>query len=127
VEIQKILLVDDSPEIQQIGRLCLTQIGGWEVCVASSGEAALEIAIAEAPDLVLLDVMMPRLDGPATLRALRERGVTAPVIFLTARAAPQEQERLLESGAIGVISKPFRPKSLPDEIRRLADAGPSAT
>jgi CheY-like chemotaxis protein len=121
VPIARILLVDDEPDIRTIGEMSLGEIGGFEVVTADSGAAAVAAASADPPDLVLLDVMMPELDGPATLRRLREderlRGV--PVVFLTAKTQKEEVERLVALGALGVLAKPFDPMTLPDELRAL--------
>jgi CheY-like chemotaxis protein len=80
----------------------------------------------EKPDLILLDVMMPELDGPSTLRALRDspRGRDVPVIFMTAKAQPREVESYLALGARGVVVKPFDPMNLPDQVRAILAASP---
>ena len=122
---RRLLLVDDDDAIRTIASLSLERIGGWSVISASSGRAALETAHDDGPfDVVLLDVMMPDLDGPATLRLLRE-GVlpwNVPVVFLTAKAGQSEEARLRSLGAAGVIAKPFDPMVLPDELQRLVEA-----
>ena len=125
VRIEKIMIVDDDEDIRTICALSARTVGGWEVVVADSGEDALA-KIAEAkPDVVLLDVMMPGMNGLTTLARLRERPETAetPVILLTARVQPHEVDRYRAAGATGVIAKPFDPMTLPDEIRRLANPG----
>lgn len=119
--IERVLLVDDEDDIRTIGELALSTVGGWEVVSARSGAAALE-AFARAPvDLVLLDVMMPQMDGPTTLAKLRETpgGETVPVIFMTAKVQPNEVAGYLDAGAVGVISKPFDPMGLADQVRAL--------
>jgi CheY-like chemotaxis protein len=122
MEIGTVMLVDDEADIRTISELALREVGGWRVMVAESGTQALELAAAETPDVVLLDVMMPRLDGPSTLKRLREDlGLEAPVIFVTSRARPSDVESYLSLGAIGVIPKPFDPMALPGEIRRIVD------
>jgi CheY-like chemotaxis protein len=117
----KVLLVDDDEDLRVIGELALTEVGGMHTVLASSGPMALEVAAREQPDVVLLDVMMPGMDGPTTLRRLREQPATAgiPVVFVTAKVQRQEVERWLELGAIGVIGKPFDPMRLPDELRAI--------
>ncbi|HZI11668.1 MAG TPA: response regulator, partial [Myxococcus sp.] len=92
--------------------------------LASSGAEALEKAAAEKPDLILLDVMMPVMDGPTTFAKLRAQEATAhtPIIFMTAKIQKQEVARYLELGALGVIGKPFDPMTLPQEIRKLVPA-----
>ena len=120
--IRKVLMVDDEPDIRHVGQMSLELVGNLEVLLASSGDEALVLAAREAPDVILLDVMMPRLDGPATLERLRASTATAsiPVILMTARAQPRDVERYLAGGAAGVIVKPFDPMTLPHEIHRIA-------
>ena len=119
--IRKVLLVDDEDDIRTIGQVSLSRVGGWQTVLASSGADALAKAAAERPDLILLDVMMPGMDGPTTLARLRAQEATAatPVIFMTAKIQKQEVARYLELGAVGVIGKPFDPMTLPAEIKRL--------
>ncbi|MEX1364881.1 MAG: response regulator [Nannocystaceae bacterium] len=120
-ELRKVLLVDDDEDIRMIGQMALHDVGGFEVVTASSGARALELAAAERPDVILLDVMMPGMDGPTTFRRLRDDEATAaiPVVFVTAKVQRQEVQRYLDLGAIGVIGKPFDPMSLPDELRAI--------
>ncbi|RKG85169.1 response regulator [Corallococcus praedator] len=119
--IQKVLLVDDEDDIRTIGQLSLSRVGKWQTVLASSGAEALEKAATEVPDLILLDVMMPGMDGPTTFGRLRAQAATAntPIIFMTAKIQKQEVARYLELGAVGVIGKPFDPMTLPQEIRKL--------
>ncbi len=122
----KILIIDDDDDIRRIARLSLGRLGGHDVVDASAGAAGIEQARRDAPDVILLDVMMPVMDGPATLAALRADPATAdvPVIFLTAKAMKAEVERLLGLGASGVLTKPFDPRTLSDElIQVLSSAG----
>lgn len=123
--IRKVLLVDDEPDIRTIGAMSLRRVGGWEVTVAASGPECIAEVARERPDLVLLDVMMPGMDGPATLAALRADPVSAsvPVIFVTAKVQRSEIERWTALGALGVIRKPFDPLGLPKEIRALLGEG----
>jgi two-component system OmpR family response regulator len=118
----KILVVDDDPDIRRMAALALERLGGFRVVLAAGAEEALAHAAREAPDLVLLDVSMPGMDGPATLRALRELPPTArvPVVFFTAVASDGEAERLLALGAVGVVPKPFDVVDLPRRLRALA-------
>ena len=115
----KILIVDDEGDIRRIARLGLSRLGGCDVVEAGGGREALEQARATQPDVILLDVMMPGQDGPATLAALRaDAGTCAiPVLFLTAKAMPSEVARLTALGAAGVLTKPFDPRTLADEVR----------
>jgi CheY-like chemotaxis protein len=118
-ELRRVMFVEDDPDIRLILEFSLGNLGGYEVLGCPGGRAAVAQAAAFRPDLVLLDVMMPDMSGPETLAALRElpamQGV--PVVFVTAKAMPEEVERLLGHGATGVIVKPFDPVSLPEQIR----------
>lgn len=109
-----ILLIEDDPDIQMVGRLALESVGGFRVTVCSSGEEGLATAPAALPDLILLDVMMPVLDGPATLAQLRTIPDLrqTPVIFMTAKVQNHEVNGYLSQGAIAVIPKPFDPMTL---------------
>lgn len=119
--LQRILCVEDEPDIQAVVRLALEQIGGFQVEVCSSGDEALARAAAWAPDLILLDVMLPGMDGPETLRRLREQPDTRgiPVAFMTARVQARELEHYRSLGAIGLLPKPFDPMTLADQLRTL--------
>lgn len=121
--IQKIMMVDDEPHIRRIGELSLRGVGKWNVVLAGSGREAIDLARRERPDVILLDVMMPGMDGPATLAELRDSAETAsiPVIFLTAKAQRHEVERYRMLGAAGVLTKPFDPMTLPDEVRAVIE------
>ncbi len=119
--IEKILIVDDDEDIRVVTEFAARRIGNWSVVCAANGKEALEKARSELPDVILLDVMMPDLDGPATLEKLREEASTAeiPVIFLTAKVQRHEVERYLALGACGVIRKPFDATTLPSEVRNI--------
>ncbi len=121
--IKRVLLVDDEPDIRMIAAISLERLGGWEVVAVGSGREALTEAQARRPDLILLDVMMPDMDGTATFGELQQLPETRdiPVIFLTAKVQPQEVSRYLSLGACGVIRKPFDPLSLPDRIRSIVE------
>jgi len=118
-----VLLVDDDADIRKMAALSLERIGGFRVTVASSGEEAIERALAAPPDLLLLDVSMPGTDGPATLAALRRDARTerVPVVFFTAIANEGEVTRLRALGAVGVVGKPFDVMALPARIRGILD------
>ena len=120
-DIKRILLVEDEPDIQTIAKLALKSIGGLTVHACSSGREALAAVTAFNPDCVLLDVMMPGMDGPTVLKALRALPACAntPVIFMTARVQPSEVAQYKELGALDVIAKPFDPITLADDIRRI--------
>jgi len=120
-ELKKILYVEDEVDIQKVVKMALEVIGGFEVMVCGSGSEALEKAPDFAPDLCLLDVMMPGMDGPATLEALRktESFANTPFAFLTAKVQGDEIARFKALGAIDVIIKPFDPMTLPDQVREV--------
>lgn len=117
----KILIIDDEDDIRVVARLSLSAIGHMDVVEAATGAAGLALALSDRPDVILLDVMLPLMDGPMTLRALRADPRTAgiPVIFLTAKALPKELSHLRDMGALAVLTKPFDPITLPSEIRAL--------
>jgi CheY-like chemotaxis protein len=119
--LRTVLYVDDDPDIREIVQIALGLTRKLTVHTAPSGEQALTLARALRPDLVLLDVMMPGLDGPETLRRMRGDPVTAPipVIFMTAKAMPKEVALLQEMGAAGVIAKPFDPLELGTQVASL--------
>jgi len=127
MELNKILYVDDEPDVRHVVLLSLETIGGYQVEAFESGADALEAAETFAPDLLLLDVMMPGLTGPETLAKLRELGATAqtPAIFLTAKAQTHEVEKLKQNESADVVPKPFDVMTLPTTIHgawtKLAD------
>ncbi len=120
-ELRRVLHVDDDDSIRGVARLTLEKVGGFEVCSCATGQEALTRAAGFQPQLILLDVMMPDMDGPATLHALRSllNLSKVPVLFMTAKVLPAEQQRLIELGAFGVIIKPFDPMQLPQQILGL--------
>ena len=109
-----ILYVDDEADIREVAQMALELDPEFEVRTCASGREALLASAQWQPDLILLDVMMPEMDGPATLRALRSAPATAsiPIVFITARSQAAEVEALVKMGARGVISKPFDPMTL---------------
>jgi CheY-like chemotaxis protein len=119
--LQRILFVEDDPDIQTIARMSLEAVGGFRVLACASGSEALERVGPFSPDLILLDVMMPGMDGLATLEALRRLPVAAqvPVVFMTAKVQAQEVARYREIGAVDVIAKPFDPMALPAVVRTI--------
>lgn len=128
VEIRKVLLVDDDPNIRKLAKMSLERVGNWEVMVAGSGTEALELLNSYRPDVVLLDVMMPGLDGRMTLAQLKKTPVVAdlPVILMTAKVQNEEMDEYLGLGALGVIIKPFDPMLLPAEISAIVNDGVQA-
>jgi two-component system, OmpR family, response regulator len=116
-----IMYVDDEPDIREIVEMSLGLSGEFNVTLCESGAKALQLLPSVSPDLVLLDVMMPGLDGPATLARMRAQESTrqVSVVFMTAKALPQEIERFMKLGAIGVISKPFDPMKLTQKVKEI--------
>lgn len=114
----KVLIIDDEPDIRRIAKLGLVRVGKMDVVEATNGAEGLIKAREEKPDAVLLDVMMPGLDGVSTLAKLREDPATAgiPVVFLTAKAIATEVDRLKSLGASGVLTKPFDPMTLSRDL-----------
>jgi CheY-like chemotaxis protein len=123
-EAKKILLVEDDDNIRLITRTSLEGLTSWKVIEANSGQVALGVASKEMPDLILLDIMMPGMDGPTTFGHLRQDDATAkiPVIFMTAKVQTQEVEGYIKLGAAGVITKPIDPMMLPDQITGILEA-----
>lgn len=123
---KKILLAEDEPDIRAVAELALESVGGFAVRLCEDGQAALDALPAFAPDLVILDVMMPGMDGPTTLAELRKlpQGKEVPVIFMTAKVQQAEIENYKRLGAIGVIAKPFDPMTLADTVRQLCSLLP---
>ncbi|MEQ8333088.1 response regulator [Nisaea sp.] len=120
----KILHVDDEADIRSITKLALESIGRFDVLSCASGEEALASVTVQAPDLIVMDVMMPGMDGPTTYRAFQKDPAAAriPVIFMTAKTQSDEVGMLMELGAIGVIAKPFDPVQLSTEVQRIWDS-----
>lgn len=118
---ERILYIEDEPNIQAVARMALEDVGGFTVEVAGSGREGLALAKSFSPDLILLDAMMPGLDGFGTFRALMADPSTRsiPVVFMTAKVQSHEVASYLDLGALAVIPKPFDPITLSDEIRAL--------
>jgi DNA-binding response OmpR family regulator len=121
--LEKILLVEDDPSIQAIAKMSLELVGRFTVLVCGSGADAIAKVAEFAPDLIVLDVMMPGMDGQATLRALREMPTVAavPIVFMTAKSRGAEADALRALGAIDVVTKPFDPRTLPATLRGMWD------
>jgi CheY-like chemotaxis protein len=117
----KALVVDDEQDVRFVAQLSLGRVGGMTVLVASTGEEGVALARRERPDFILLDMMMPGMNGTATFQALRAEPETAaiPIVFLTATAIPSEVRRMEELGAKGVILKPFDPMTLAADVRAI--------
>jgi CheY-like chemotaxis protein len=116
-----VLIVDDDDGIREVAKMSLELVAGWHVTTATNGADGIAAARAEPPDGILLDVMMPGLDGPATLAALRADGAigATPVIFLTAKVQASERTRFAELDVAGLIAKPFDPMTLHTQIAEL--------
>jgi CheY-like chemotaxis protein len=121
--LSRILHVDDEPDIREVARLALEEVGGFTVESCSSGAQAIKKAPTFSPDVILLDVMMPSMSGPEVLKALRALPETSeiPVIFMTAKVQAREIEALTELGAIGVIEKPFDPMMMSGQVTQIWD------
>ena len=126
--ISSVLLVDDDEDLRLIGKLALADVGGWQTWLAGSGAEAIELARANVPDVILLDMMMPEMDGRAVFEQLLADDATStiPVIFMTAKVQDHEVAEYLELGAAGVIGKPFDPLSLADQVRGIVAEGTGA-
>ncbi len=120
-KLQHILCVDDEEDILDVAKMCLEMVAGFQVSCCSRGKEAIERVRDINPDLILLDVMMPDMDGPSTLRELRKISLleTIPIVFMTARVHPAEVAQYLALGASGVVPKPFDPMRLSDEITKI--------
>jgi len=115
---RKILIIDDEDDIREVAALSLESVAGWEVIKASSGAQGLARAEEYQPDAILLDVMMPGMDGPTTFRELRKNQATAgiPVVLLTAKVQGTDQRRFADLGVEAVLFKPFDPMTLSAQI-----------
>jgi two-component system, OmpR family, alkaline phosphatase synthesis response regulator PhoP len=118
---KRILIIDDEETIQTVVQFGIKITAGWDVLTASSGLKGIETAQAEQPDMILLDVMMPDMDGIATFKALQAHAETQqiPVIFLTAKAQTAEKRQFNDLGVSGVITKPFNSLDLPEQIAKI--------
>lgn len=126
--VKKVLIVDDEDDIREVAQLSLEMMAGWEVVCARSGQEALEAAVRERPDAILLDVMMPGMDGPTTVRHLQEQPATReiPVILLTAKVQSAGDRQFSTLGVAGVISKPFDPLTLAELITQTLQGRPAS-
>ena len=118
---KRVLVVDDDVSIRAIISISLETITNWQILTASSGKEAIAMAAAELPDAILLDWMMPDMDGVETLRNIRANSITQsiPVIFLTAKTMIQEESPLDDLMFSGIITKPFKAPNLVKEMRSL--------
>ncbi|EKO3708424.1 response regulator [Vibrio metschnikovii] len=121
-QLERILYVEDDPDIREIATIALVDVGGLTVKACDSGEIALQSIEAFVPQMILLDVMMPNMDGPETLQKMIQQGYVndnVAIVFMTAKVQPDEVNRYKQLGAIEVISKPFDPMTLADQIIML--------
>ena len=117
----RILIIDDEDDIREVAAMSLETVAGWEVMVANSGAQGLIRAATYKPDAILLDVMMPGMDGPTTFRELQKNPVTAkiPVLFLTAKVQATDRRRFADLGIHAVLVKPFDPLTLSTQIAKV--------
>ncbi len=121
---KRVLIVDDEDDIREVAGISLEAVGGWRVSKASSGSEGISKALSERPDAILLDVMMPDIDGPTTFERLQDDPTTRgiPVILLTAKAQTADRRRFDELGVAGTLTKPFDPMALPDQVAAILAA-----
>jgi two-component system OmpR family response regulator len=119
--LNRICYVEDDEDIQRIVRMSLERVGKMTVQIVGDPTMAIEAMNAFKPDLVMLDWMMPKMDGPTLFREMQQRPETKglPVVFITAKASQRDLDELMKMGAAGTISKPFAPKELPDQLREI--------
>lgn len=118
---RSLLLIDDEPDIREVAKISLELVGGYEVRTAGSGVEGLAAAAADPPDAILLDVMMPDMDGPEVVRRLRAGPATAgiPVLFITAKAQLTDRQRLAAADVAGILTKPFDPMTLARDVSAI--------
>jgi CheY-like chemotaxis protein len=121
VTTKRILIIDDAEDIREVAQVSLEIVGGWEVLTASSGREGVAKALAQQPDAILLDVMMPEQDGPTTFLQLQANSATQhiPVILLTAKALAGDRRMFAELGVASVIAKPFEPMFLASQVAQV--------
>jgi CheY-like chemotaxis protein len=118
---RRVLIVDDDELILEVAQMCLEAVGGWQVTTASSGQEGLDRALSERPDAIVMDVMMPGMDGPTAALALSENPATAniPIVLLTAMAQVKGQPDLSALPVVGILGKPFDPMLLPATLASM--------
>ena len=118
---KRVLIIDDEDDLREVARICLELVGGWEVTTCGSGSEGLLLAINQQPDAILLDMMMPDMDGLATFEALQGEEATRniPVILLTGKDRPSEHANFDSLGVRGVITKPFGPLTLSSDVSKV--------
>ena len=115
---KRILIIDDEDDIREVAALSLESVAGWQVLTANSGQTGIEAAKVEQPDAILMDVMMPAMDGPTTFKEMQKTPEIAhiPVLLLTAKVQGIDQRRFAGLGVAGVLFKPFDPMTLADQM-----------
>ncbi|HEY5381609.1 MAG TPA: response regulator [Acidobacteriaceae bacterium] len=115
---RRILIIDDEDDIREVAALSLESVAGWQVFTASSGADGIRTAHAERPDAILMDVMMPAMDGPTTFREMQRQPEIAniPVVLLTAKVQGVDQRRFAGLGVAGILFKPFDPLTLAEQM-----------
>ncbi len=119
--LEKLMLVEDDADIRTVASMSLEMVGGLQVRACESGAVAITTVKEFAPQLILLDVMMPGMSGPEVLRTLRQDPETfaIPVVFMTAKVQAEEIQALKQLGALDVIAKPFDPMTLSDQVKAI--------
>lgn len=115
---RRILIIDDEDDIREVAALSLEATAGWHVLTANSGAKGIEVAVAEQPDAILMDVMMPGVDGPTTFREMQQIPTIAhiPVLLLTAKVQGVDKRRFADLGVAAILFKPFDPLTLAEQI-----------
>ena len=118
---RRILIIDDEDDIREVAALSLEATAGWEILTANSGAKGIEVAVDQQPDAILMDVMMPEVDGPTTFRHMQQNPAIAniPVLLLTAKVQGVDQRRFAGLGVAAVLFKPFDPLTLADQISEV--------
>ncbi|BAZ10587.1 two-component response regulator [Calothrix sp. NIES-4071] len=121
---KRVLIIDDEQGIRETTQVCLEITGDWEVFTASSGKEGLALAASQQPDIILLDVMMPDMDGLTTLKRIQSDSEIQhiPVVFLTAKAQPSEQRQFSQLKLAALITKPYDPFTLSDQLTNIISA-----
>ena len=118
-ELKDVLIVDDEPDIRTVVQIALEKMGNLKVHTCGNGKEAIEYLEFGTPQLILMDMMMPEMDGLSILKTLQSRDVKIPIVFLTARVLPGEKAELLSSGAVDLIEKPFDPLTLHERLSEI--------
>lgn len=123
MQAKRVLVIDNEEYIREVTQICLETVAGWQVLTAASGREGLVTAEAEQPDAILLDVMMPDMDGITTFQHLQENPATQniPVILLTAKVQPTDRQRYVSLGMKAAIAKPFNPLELAGQVAKALE------